>query len=210
MATTDDVYKLLNYRLTKSGFNGTVSPNDFNLIFPQAEFRYFSMKYESYDKNQKNEDSLIPFKSDPTTITIDGAGKYTKPADLLHIDTIRSSDNSNIDRVTDEKLGDNLQSTYDAPNVEFPIYTEYSTYLQFYPITLGAAKLIYLRKFTPSKWAYTLVSGRPVYDAANSVQPRWNDTDINAIIYMIGVDAGLNMRDQMEIQVNDVKAKENV
>ena len=211
MYNIDEVYKLLKYRLTKSGFNGTVSPNDFNLIFPRAEKRYFALKYRDYLSNQRNQDALLPFKTDPLVITIDAQGKYTKPTALLHIDAITYGTGTSqveVVSVTDEKLGNILSSTYDAPSLEFPIYIEYALYLQFYPITLGSANTVSLNDVTPSKWAYTLVSERPVYDAANSVQPKWYDDSIDAIIYMIGVDAGINMRDQMEIQVNDGKSKE--
>jgi len=213
MYNIDDVYKLAKYRLSKAGFDGNISPNDFNVVFPRAEKRYFKILYKGYLANQANQDALMPFKTDPITITVDGQGKYTKPADVLHIDSLRHGSVSSqvpIKRVPDDRLANNLNSEYDAPNVEFPIYTEYASYIQFYPITLANAILVYLKDFTPSLWAYTLVSGRPVYDSVNSVQPKWLDSDIDEIIYMIGVDFGLNMRDQMGIQVNDIKAKETI
>lgn len=211
MYNIDDVYKLAKYRLSKAGFNGNISPNDFNLVFPRAEKRYFTLLYKRYLENQINEDSLLPFKTDPTTITITGDGKYNKPSALLHIDSLRpvSASGNPIKRVSDDRVQNNLSSTYDAPTIEFPIYTEYSSYIQFYPVNLQSAILVYLSNFTPSYWAYTLVNGRPVYNEVNSVQPKWSDDDIDEIIYMIGVDFGLNMRDQMGIQVNDIKAKEN-
>lgn len=212
MATIDEVYKLLKYRATKSGFNGTISPNDFNLIFPRAERRYFNNKYKTYLINQSNEDSLLPFKTDPIPITVDSQGKYTKLTNVLHVDSMRATFNSKqveVQRFKDDRLGNKISSEYDSPSLEFPIYVEYSGYFQFYPVSLGTAILVYLKDFTPSLWAYTLVSGRPVYNSAGSVQPLWSDDDIDAIIYMAGVDVGLNMRDQMDIQVNDVKAKEN-
>lgn len=212
MYNIDDVYKLAKYRLSKAGFNGNISPNDFNNVFPRAEKRRFSMLYKKYLFNQENQDALMPFKTDPIAVTIDGQGKYTKPTDILHIDSLRyatSTAQYYIERVADDRLANNLSSDYDAPSIEFPIYTEYASYIQFYPITLASAVLVYLKDFTASKWAYTLVSGRPVYDSANSIQPLWRNSDIDEIIYMIGVDFGLNMRDQLEIQVNDTKAKEN-
>ena len=213
MASIDEVYRLLKYRLTKSGFNGTISPNDFNLIFPRAERRYFNEKYKTYLINQENEDSLLPFKTDPLPIAVDGNGKFDKPTDLLHIDSVRATFNGRqveVVRFKDDRLGNKLSSEYDAPSLEFPIYVEYSSYLQFYPVSLEDAILVYLKQFENSLWAYTLVSGRPVYDEANSIQPLWSDDDIDAIIYMAGVDVGVNMRDQLEIQVNDTKAKENL
>lgn len=211
MYNIDEVYKLSKYRLSKAGFNGNISPNDFNLVFPRAEKRYFSQLYKRYLENQSNQDALLPFKTDPSVIAIANDGKYNKPSALLHIDSLRvnSPSGERITRVADDRLASNLSSSYDAPTSDFPIYTEYSSYIQFYPVNIQSAILVYLSDYVPSKWAYTLVSGRPVYDPVNSVQPRWSNDDIDAIIYMIGVDFGLNMRDQMEIQVNDIKAKES-
>lgn len=211
MYNINDIYNLVKYRLAKAGFNGSISPNDFNAVFPRAEKRFFNILYKRYLENQRNEDALLPFKTDPLPITV-ASGKYTKPALLLHIDSLsyQGATLVEIKRVSDDRLANNLSSVYNAPSVEFPIYVEYSTYIQFYPITLASAVLVYLTDFVSSKWAYTLVGGRPVYDSGNSIQPKWKDDQIDEIIYMIGVDFGLNMRDQMGIQVNDVKAKESV
>lgn len=195
MANIDEVKRLLDFRAGKGGYNGTISPNDFNLIWPRAERRYFNQKYKAYKQNKANSDALNPFKSDPTTIAIDSNGKYVKPAELLHVDAIRNGAEAEIKEVYDDRLASHLSSAYDAPSAVFPIYVEYSDYLQFYPITLATAKLVYLQSFEPSKWAYTLTAGRPVYDATNSVQPKWADSDIDEICYIALSDMGINLND---------------
>ncbi len=212
MATVDECFQLLKYRANKSGFNGYISSNDFNLIWPRAEIRYFNKLYGNqndyqygrplpkigYSVTQKVSESLSKFVSDPIAITIDGAGKYTFPADVFHIDAITHTYNGiqqEVIRVEKDRLANNLSSTYDAPDLQFPIYTEYSTFLQFYPINLATATLIYLKKPTKTKWNYTLVSGREVYASVGSVQPLWNDIDIDEIIYICLADIGINMKD---------------
>lgn len=213
MASIDECKKLLENRITKSGFSGNLSPNVFNTFWQSAERRHFDRRYKQYLINQKNIDALSPFKSDPVAINIDLQGKYTRPSDLLHIDAIRHLYNNVETEITewqDDRLGNKLSSTYDAPTLEFPIYTPYSTYLQFHPKNIGSAIIIYLKKLTnPSKWGYTLSGGRPVYDPATSVQPLWNDGEIDEIIYLIGEDLGLNLRDQLVMQDSSIKAKEN-
>jgi hypothetical protein len=42
MANINDIFQLVQYRANKSGFLGNISPNDFNLIFPRAEIKYFN------------------------------------------------------------------------------------------------------------------------------------------------------------------------
>lgn len=61
-----------------------------------------------------------------------------------------------ISRVEKAKVPDNLSSQYDAPDREFPIYTQYSTWFQFHPIDVGFVQLVYLKNPTPSFWGYTL------------------------------------------------------
>lgn len=213
MADINQCKELLQYRATKSGYNGNLSPNQFNLVWNSAEKRYFNNLYKQYGINQDNVDALVRFKSDPQTIAISNDGKYTKPSDLIHIDSVRRTVGQTevpVIKVNDDRLGSYLSSTYDAPDLNFPIYCEYKSYLQFYPKDITNAILIYLKRPIASKWAYTLSNGRPVYDANNSVQPVWDDNDLEEIIYLAGVDLGLNLRDQMVLQVNDVKSKENV
>jgi hypothetical protein len=44
-------------------------------------------------------------------------------------------------------------------------------------------------------WGYTIVSGVPVYNSATSVQPVWEDMDMNEVIYLALTYAGLNIKD---------------
>lgn len=199
MADINGVYKLVKYRANKNGYNSYISPADFNLLFPQAELRYFNNLYLQYSKTQRISDSLSKFITDPTSITIDSAGKYTIPSDLLHVDSLThtvSGIQYPIKKVEKDRVGSYLSSAIEAPTAEFPIYTQYKTFLQFYPINLGNATLSYLKKPTTSVWGYTLVSDRPVYSSGTSVQPDWSANDIDAIIYLMLTDMGINMGDQ--------------
>lgn len=208
MASIDECYRLLKYRATKAGFNGNVSPNDFNLIWPRAERRHFNSQYKQYLLTQEIGESLLPFKTNPITVTIDVTGKWTKPTPnvILHMDAVRGLvDSVEIVRFADDRLANKLASEYDAPTATFPIYVDYETYLQFYPINLGSAKIVYLQKLVDSKWAYTLVDDRPVYDEDNSIQPKWSDDDIDEISYIVLSDLGVSMRDGMVQQFAERK-----
>lgn len=158
MASVDEVYKLVLYRANKSGYGGYISPDDFNLLFPRAEVRYFNKLYELYGKSVRVDDALATFK-EITALTIAGTGLVAIPDDLFHIYTLYYPFNGTpveITRVEADRLANNLSSTYEAPSTEFPIYVENSTQIQFYPVTIATATLTYLRKPTTTKWAYTL------------------------------------------------------
>lgn len=159
MATISEIYNLIKYRANKSGYNGTFSPEDFNLLFPRAEIRLIKKLYNEYYKSQKVSDALSPFMSDATVISINGSGQYTIPADLFHVDSIThtiSGIQYEVVRVEKDRLANHLSSVIEAPSLEFPIYTQYSTVLQFYPIALGSATLVYLKYPTAGVYGYTL------------------------------------------------------
>lgn len=59
-------------------------------------------------------------------------------------------------RIEKEFLPASLSSTYDSPTPDFPIYTQYFNWFQFYPIGTGLAQLIYLQQPVYSVWGYTL------------------------------------------------------
>lgn len=159
MATVSEIYDLIKYRATKAGFNGTFSPVDFNLLFPRAEIKLFNRLYSDYYKTQLISDSLAPFFSDATAIVVGGTGQYTYPTDLFHIDSLThtiSGIQYAIMRVEKDRLANHLSSAIEAPSLKFPIYTQYSTVLQFYPTTLATATLVYLKKPRTSVYGYTL------------------------------------------------------
>jgi hypothetical protein len=159
MATISEIFDLIKYRATKSGFNGTFSPVDMNLLFPRAEVKLFNRLYNDYYKTQAISDALSPFMSDATAIVVAGTGQYTFPTDLFHVDSLThtiSSIQYEVMRVEKDRLANHLSSVIEAPSLTFPIYTQYSTFLQFYPITLATATLVYLKKPRTSVYGYTL------------------------------------------------------
>ena len=159
MATISEIYNLIKYRANKNGFNGTFSPVDMNLLFPRAEIKLFNRLYDSYYKNQKVSDALSPFMSDPTAITVLSTGRYTFPVGMFHVDALThtiSGIQYEITRVEKDRIANHLSSVIEAPSLEFPIYTQYSTFLQFYPVALATATLVYLKSPIPAVYGYTL------------------------------------------------------
>ncbi len=74
----------------------------------------------------------------------------------VDVSEIVSPNPVDITRVEKNKIAAHRSSTYDAPNREFPIYTQFSDAIQFYPEDIKIAQLIYLEQPSPSKWGYTL------------------------------------------------------
>lgn len=176
--TIDVIFQLLKYRASKSGYAGTISSKDFNLVFNSSQVRYYNKLFGNqneyrygdpvpriaYPGTLKVSTSLGKFKSGPQTITIDNTGQYTKPSDMYYVDSLShvvtgGSLPTPIKRVEEQDLADNLFSYYEMPTELFPIYVEYPLYIQFYPITLATGILNYLKAPLAVKWASTLNGG---------------------------------------------------
>lgn len=163
MATINDCFGLLKYRGNSNSYLANLYPDEFNLLWPKAEIRFFNSKYKQYGITKKINDTLSKVLTPPLSITFPTtggtAGQYTFPTDMLHESSVMALFGGVQQEVTEfepNRLANKLSSSVDAPTLEFPIYVRYNTYLQFYPITLGSAILTYLKEPTPSFWAYTL------------------------------------------------------
>lgn len=222
--TIDQVYKFIDFTIKKSNAGGYLTPDEFNLIINRAQIQYFNKLYGNqndyrYDRpvpkiayaiTEKISNSLSVFLSDSTTLTIDANGQTTIPNDLFQTVSITKTIDgveNEITRVEQDRVANNLTSTYDAPDTEYPIYTQLRTKFQFYPKNLATANLYYLKKPTDMLWAYTTVSQRPVYDAANSVQPLWKDMDMNEVIYIALSYVGINLKDAEVSQFAQLKTQ---
>jgi hypothetical protein len=222
--TIDQVYKFIDFTIKKSNAGGYLTPEEFNLIINRAQIQYFNKLYGnqndyrydrpvpkiSYAVTEKISNSLSPFLSDSTALVIDGNGQVNIPNDLFQTVSLThtiSGIDYEITRVEQDRVANNLTSEYDAPDTEYPIYSQLRTKFQFYPKNLATANLYYLRKPTDMVWAYTTVSQRPVYDAANSVQPLWKSMDMNEIIYIALSYVGVNLKDGEVSQFAQLKTQ---
>jgi len=86
----------------------------------------------------------------------------------------------------------------------------YSDYIQFYPTKVQTAILTYLRKPIDPVWAFTVSNGRPVYDAANSVDLEAPDEVANEIIMMAASYLGINLREPELIQYSEMLKNQGV
>lgn len=165
--TIDECFSLCKDLAVTNGYNGIITPNMFNRYFPQAELVYWNREYANYYRTQKLSESLSKFMSDPVALTLPTtggtAGQYsftTLPiTDLGHIDSITHTITAiqyEVKRVEKDRLANNLSSQVEAPSAQFPIYTQYKTFLQFYPLTLATATMVYLKTPTVSIWGYNL------------------------------------------------------
>jgi len=199
----NQIYSIVKF-ISNKNQSGYISPEQFNDSFNLAQKQRAEelvKEIQGWDGNkrriklpmgnaQPSIQKIAPFIVS-VTAAVPGTGRYTKPVDLLNLLTIRSSNNATpVWRVEHDRVSAHISSVVDPPS-ERPIYTEYNTYYQFYPVDIGTVTVEYMKVPPDAKWAYTLVSNRPVYSSGTSIQPLWDDGEITEIIarvlFMFGI-----------------------
>jgi hypothetical protein len=220
----NQAHQFIDFLVRQSNSGVYLSPTEQDLILNRAQTQYFNKLYGnqndyrydrpvpkiSYAITEKISRSLAPFLSDPTALVIDGNGQVNTPTDLYQTVSVThtvSSVDYEVTRVEQDRVSNNLTSSIEAPDAKYPIYTQLRTKLQFYPKDLATATIIYLKKPIDMVWGYTLVNGVPVYNSATSVQPVWEDMDMNEVIYLALSYAGLNIKDADVSQFANVKTQ---
>ncbi len=210
--TIDEVYKIVTYLVDK--YQGTyLSPEDFNSIINMAQSQYLESLVDGTGNINSNNrkspagvivnsaisDRLSKFYTESAlTVT---AGVAPKPANMNTATSLRTSANRPIKKVFDDNVANHLVNPIDAPTTTDAIYMEFGDNFKFYPSTVAAPILGYIRNPNKMVWAYTgnLVysadGGPSVVPTTGSAQPEWGDADMNEIIYRaIGI-IGINLKD---------------
>lgn len=207
----DQVYKIIQFVANKNSV-GYLGPEAFNTLFKIAQDQVFNDYMDGVKgwasvgrdrrtapgDTQPNTDSLAPFKTDPSVVTIDASGNMVRPVDLIYLDAMWKEEGNTIKpvrRVESDRFWSFVSSVVDniADN---PIYTEFAGTYKVRPITLGSATITYYRMPVDAVWGYTIVSGRPVYNPATSVQPEWGDDNIMKILMRMCFNLGIRLKDQ--------------
>lgn len=221
MTTVDQVYKLMLYSVAKNLQDGYLSPDDFNLLMPQAEKSYLDYLLGQYQKYQPGRpvppvafaqtervrNSLIPLIYG-TVLNIDSQGIAPYPSDYEYTDAMWSVYGfQRVRFVQQDKLWSMYNSVID-PIETNPVYELKQEGFQFYPVNLSQARMSYVRTPPYMVWRYYLEpdTGLPTYDPVNSVQPAWGDSDIlNVVVRALAI-VGVNLQFNTVLQYsNDIK-----
>jgi hypothetical protein len=223
----NDMYRICQFAVNKAQ-NGYLTPSEFNLIINQAQISYQDyllgefLQYQygrpqariNYSQNENIRQRLSPLISE-ATLTINGTtGQAPYPADYVQADAVITNSFNRVRYVQQDSLYSYYNSQID-PIATNPIYLLEPTGFQFYPVTLGSAILTYVKDAPEIVWAYTTVSGRPVYAATQTgagvtpttgtVQPVWDNVDLLEIIARALKLIGLNLQDgQVQQYANQV------
>jgi hypothetical protein len=209
----NEIRDWVNFELNKHQTGNTLNKDEYNLCLAWANAEYFKVKYglpeeyrpgaplpsQAYAVTQKIIDDLRRVlvakggKGSPK-LRIDINGWADIPSDYVHYSSIRYEGKA-VEIISNDVIGDRLQSSITYPNKKYPICALYADYIQFYPKDLGFVDFDYLRMPVTPVWAATIVNDEYVYDPTKSVQLEWPVDTHTDIANLIVKYASINLRD---------------
>lgn len=205
MININDV-KVLVYDLAAKQAQAFPSPDDFNSYCNLASldlFNYYNDERNKMLLRVKSGESLkIPqvlnnFVVNDVSLTL-ATGSASIPTNYaydLAVKTPVGGVNKSIIKVDLDKVESYLNSTIDNPTATNPIYIETADNFQIYPTTITPAYLTYLKYPNTVVWAYSMSTGRPVYDATNSVSFEWSFSEYYRLVVRILNYMSISIRD---------------
>ena len=224
MASVNRVYSALKDLVNKDQ-RGFVTPAVFNSFASVAQMNIFNKLFDDAALNkrirnaqsdagrdksrvkQANED--LSYFSKLSTISLT-TGVGDQPSDLARVISIITTDATakNVEIVYDEeKIDYILRSTLSAPSTSFPIALV-SSDLQVFPTSIASVKMRYYKQpeglnvttgarvAIQPKFGYTVVAGKEVYSAANSIDFELPEHYFAELVVEIAKLIGVNLRDQ--------------
>ena len=224
MASVNRVYSALKDLVNKDQ-RGFVTPAVFNSFASVAQMNIFNKLFDDAALNkrirnaqsdagrgksrvkQANED--LSYFSKLSTISVT-TGVGDKPSDLARVISIITTDATakNVEIVYDEeKIDYILRSTLSAPSTSFPVALV-SSDVQVFPTSIASVKMRYYKQpeglnvttgarvAIQPKFGYTVVAGKEVYSAANSVDFELPEHYFAELVVEIAKLIGVNLRDQ--------------
>lgn len=214
-------YDIIKYAANKNQ-SGTIRPQDYNLIINQGQRDYMKFligETQTYTSgrpiakvelgnSQRVLRSLAPFIDAVSTLSINVNGIATWPTNMEEVVAMYTTSMDRVKYVQQDSAWSYLKSVID-PIATNPIYTIIDGEFQYYPITLGAAKISFIKTPPDIVWAYTLdPNGRPIYDSGASVAPLWADTDMMEVITralrLVGVNLQLAVVSQYATEIKTI------
>lgn len=216
--TAEELYNIIFFIIDKNSGQGDVTVEEFNNIVNRAQYQYQNylvgeiQQYQygrpfsriDYSHNQKIRQRLTHSIYNYNLTIASGLAPF--PGDYLLADSLRTTTDQAIRFASQDRLANYLADEID-PVATNPCFVIASNGFTFYPNTLTAARLTYVRKAPAIRYAVTYDGNdRPIYDPTNSVNPIWSDLDCYEIVIrslaMMGVPLQLT---QVQAYANNIK-----
>lgn len=205
--TIDEIKSLVSYIVNKEQ-SSELTPDEFNSIISMAQRNVMAFLLGAFQRYtpgrpvanvEFGQNMTIRQRLAPAIYSIDmlvpPTGRVTYPSDFLQVDAMWTyGDYRRVRAVQQDSWYSYYNSVID-PVTSNPIYMVTDTGIQFAPSNIGFATMSYVRNPPNMVWGYAAnIYGQPVYDAASSVQPIWDDLVIFDIIVRALAMVGVNLQ----------------
>lgn len=197
--------------LSRKNQASSITPSEFQFAYNTAQKQYFDFLIGHVEQFQygnstprvalgmssKISRDLSPFKIDNETIAV-ASGIAPYPENFAFLALMTDTNLKKVSWISDERLTSRRSSKITPFNESGKsYYNEGKTGWNIYGAASSSSVIVnYYVKPTNVVWAYTIVGGRPVYDAANSVQPLWDDVSAEEVLGRAARILGLSFEKQ--------------
>ncbi len=212
----DEFKRYVEFVSNKVQSGNSVTPSQFNELAHRAQMQVFEKDRAVFVGEEIASDYLKNFLKRKTFTGPFLAGEFSLPIDFEHTNSMRSyrvknngtTNEREIREVKNADWGEILGSSlFEADNV-FPKFSQFKKTMRVLPKTLNTVTLEYFATPPRPLWAFTTVSGRPVYDAANSVDFVWDQFAMNNVAAYYLALIGVNLKDTELAQFSQVYKQE--
>jgi len=207
LMTVDEVYSILRFIVRKNQL-GSLSPADFQYAINSAQRNYYDFlvgRIEQYQYGNARPrvglsmtdnvvSRLMPFEQS-SVVTVTG-GLATKPTGFNKLIGMYTPNIYRVYRIEEDSFAERMQDSIDPVDEENAFFVEQNTNWRIYPTTIPSITVKYLTVPANIVWNYTLDgSGRPVYNPTGSVDPLWNNNDIDELVGRAAKIIGVSLKE---------------
>ena len=200
----DTVYQKV-LALANKEQRGYITPQEFNLLANQAQMEIFEQYFydaKSEDGNLKNStefsnvdeilDEKISIFKTPATLNVTSSFAIL-PANMHRLGMVYTSDNVEVEQLTEEEVLYLNQSPIAKPTKLFPAYirTGQVSIRVYPPVASGFVNCNYIRTPLNPKWGYIIVAEQALYNNSNTVDFELHRSDEAELVYKILSLAGI-------------------
>lgn len=196
----------------------SITPKEFEIAFNTAQRQYADFLIGHIEQFQygnatprvalgmssKISSDLAPFKVDDASIpVVSGVAAY--PNNFYYLALITDANSKKISWISDDKLPSRLSSKITPFNESGKsFYNEGRTGWNIYGAAAsGNVFVTYYETPQDVVWGFNIVSGRPVYNPATSVQPLWGSVAVEEVLGRAARLLGLSFEKQSLTQYGE-------
>lgn len=217
-----EAFDFLNFWINKK-LGAWYSIDELTQLVDRGQMAVYNDYQPKASTSQRIKDALSPFKETydltPANTLL---GVVTVPSDRNYLNLLDFSIRYSIsgrgitkyvalENLNEDERADRLNSQIDPVTITSPILEQIGVgSWQLTPEVQYFGKVTFYRRPIKPVFAYTLISGRVVvYDAANSTQLEWSETQHDEILIKALSSVGINLGEQDIQQWAEVKSQQN-